>query len=34
MSQRKARGVAGDKTICLPIDEGVNYDELVSDALK
>ena len=34
MSPRKTRGTAGDKTICLPIDEGVNYDELVSDALK
>lgn len=34
MPQRRARGVAGDKTICLPIDEGVNYTELVADSLQ
>lgn len=34
MPQRRARGVSGDKTICLPIDEGVNYTELVADSLK
>ena len=29
MSPRKARGIAGDKTICLPIEEGVEYEDLV-----
>ena len=29
--QRKARGKAGDKTICLPIDSGVDYEKLVED---
>ncbi|MEB3212901.1 MAG: hypothetical protein VKL39_16220 [Leptolyngbyaceae bacterium] len=32
MPQRRARGVAGDKTICLPIDEGVDCSELVADS--
>ena len=31
MAQRRKRGKAGDKTICLPIEEGVNYPELVED---
>lgn len=29
MSSKKARGIAGDKTICLPIEEGIEYDKLV-----
>ncbi len=29
MSPRKSRGIAGDKTICLPIEEGVQYEDLV-----
>lgn len=29
MSSRKERGIAGDKTICLPIEEGVEYEDLV-----
>lgn len=29
MSSRKARGIAGDKTVCLPIEEGVEYEDLV-----
>ena len=31
MAKRKKRGKAGDKTICLPVEEGVNYAELVED---
>jgi hypothetical protein len=31
MSDRKKRGTAGDKTICLPIAEGIDYDQLVKD---
>lgn len=31
MSSRKARGIAGDKTICLPIEDGVEYEELVQN---
>jgi hypothetical protein len=31
MAKRKKRGKAGDKTICLPIEEGINYAELVED---
>jgi hypothetical protein len=31
MTARKKRGSAGDKTICLPIDEGIDYDEMVND---
>jgi hypothetical protein len=31
MSQRKKRTTAGDKTICLPIAEGQDYDELIHD---
>jgi hypothetical protein len=31
MAERKQRGKAGDKTICLPIEEGVNYNELVEN---
>jgi len=29
MSPKKARGIAGDKTICLPIEEG--YENLVKN---
>lgn len=29
--QRKQRGTAGDKTICLPMGEDVDYEELVKD---
>ena len=29
MSSRKERGIVGDKTICLPIEEGVEYEDLV-----
>jgi len=25
MSSKKARGIAGEKTICLPIEEGIEY---------
>jgi hypothetical protein len=31
MSPKKARGIAGDKTICLPIEEGIEYENLVKD---
>lgn len=31
MTPRKKRGKAGDKTICLPIQDGINYSELVED---
>lgn len=31
MTERKERGIAGDKTICLPLAENTNYDELVED---
>ena len=32
MSERKKRGTAGDKTICLPIiAEGIDYEQLVKD---
>jgi hypothetical protein len=31
MTPRKKRGAAGDKTICLPIDEGVDYEQLLND---
>ena len=31
MATRKQRGIAGDKTICLPIAEGIDYDELVEN---
>ncbi|MGI0495553.1 hypothetical protein ACN4EG_27570 [Alkalinema pantanalense CENA528] len=31
MTERKKRGIAGDKTICLPLTEGTDYDELVDD---
>ena len=31
MTKRKERGTAGDKTICLPIEKGINYTELVKD---
>jgi hypothetical protein len=31
MAARKKRGKAGDKTICLPIKDGMNYSELVEN---
>ena len=31
MKERKQRTTAGDKTICLPIQEGVEYEQLVED---
>lgn len=31
MVERKARGISGDKTICLPIDENTDYGRLVKD---
>jgi hypothetical protein len=31
MNPRKKRTIAGDKTICLPIAEGQDYDTLVND---
>ena len=31
MSSRKAREIAGDKTICLPIEDGVEYEDLVQN---
>ena len=31
MPLRKKRGMAGDKTICLPIEEGIEYDLLVQN---
>ncbi len=31
MTERKERSIAGDKTICLPLSEETNYDELVED---
>ncbi len=31
MATVKKRGIAGDKTICLPIREGVDYEQLVED---
>lgn len=31
MATRKKRGTSGDKTICLPIAEGINYGELVEE---
>lgn len=31
MVERKRRGIAGDKTICLPIAENVDYEALVKD---
>ncbi len=31
MAIRKKRGQAGDKTICLPIEEGIDYEALVQD---
>jgi len=32
MTQRKQRTTAGDKTICLPISEEINYEEIIKDA--
>ncbi|NET39508.1 MAG: hypothetical protein F6K19_47360 [Cyanothece sp. SIO1E1] len=31
MAKRKQRGMAGDKTICLPIAEGIDYEQLVEE---
>jgi hypothetical protein len=31
MAPKKKRGITGDKTICLPIQEGINYSELVEN---
>jgi hypothetical protein len=31
MSQRRPRGIAGDKTICLPLSEDQDYEALVND---
>lgn len=31
MAERKKRGIAGDKTICLPVEEGLDYEKLVKD---
>ncbi|QZZ22187.1 hypothetical protein J5X98_07295 [Leptothermofonsia sichuanensis E412] len=31
MPDRKKRGTAGDKTICLPIAEGIDSEQLVTD---
>lgn len=31
MSTHKQRGTAGDKTICLPIESGIDYEHLVQD---
>lgn len=31
MATRKKRGQAGDKTICLPIEDGIDYDALVKN---
>jgi hypothetical protein len=31
MAKRKQRGTAGDKTICLPMAEGIDYAALVAD---
>ena len=31
MPLRKKRGMAGDKTICLPIEEGIEYDLLLQN---
>ena len=31
MEKRRPRGTAGDKTICLPIDSGIEYEKLVED---
>jgi protein-tyrosine phosphatase len=31
MKARKKRTTAGDKTICLPMLDGVDYEHLVSD---
>jgi hypothetical protein len=31
MVERKPRGLAGDKTICLPMDEKRDYEALVKD---
>ena len=31
MATVKERGIAGDKTICLPIRDGIDYEQLVED---
>jgi hypothetical protein len=30
MAEPQKRGIAGDKTICLPIAEGIDYEQLVA----
>ena len=30
--QRRKRGTAGDKTICLPLEDGLDYASLVEDS--
>jgi hypothetical protein len=32
VKQRRKRGTAGDKTICLPIADGLDYSALVDDS--
>jgi hypothetical protein len=34
MENRKKRGTAGDKTICLPIAAGIDYEQLVKDTAE
>ncbi|GAB4324945.1 MAG: hypothetical protein OHK0047_09550 [Leptolyngbyaceae cyanobacterium] len=34
MSERKKRGTAADKTICLPIAEEIDYEQLVKDTAE
>jgi hypothetical protein len=31
MAERKKRTMAGDKTICLPLEAKMDYDQLVRD---
>ncbi|MGB3292176.1 MAG: hypothetical protein WBB01_04170, partial [Phormidesmis sp.] len=31
MARKKQRGIAGDKTICLPIADDIDYTTLVED---
>lgn len=31
MAKRKQREIAGDKTICLPIADEIDYEQLVED---
>jgi hypothetical protein len=34
MSSKKVRGIAGDKTICLPIEDGIEYEDFVKNPHK